>query len=237
MLLNAAKRADYDKLVAFVRSNDFQTKMSERTLRRPVNADAVMASSIPKRTLTELPFPGQASLISALLDNFLSDVRIPSSSRYVLDLSNPMHGECIDALKKAMLMRSSSAPIGSQRHARFQNREEVGIITFSTQPTRTVLVPMGSTPEHNSETRTAIAEFIRPLSANGNTAIYSAVEHALVELSRERRLENEKRYYTVVLMTDGINNRGLTHAGDAETLVTNGQFPRDKFSEKLAFRP
>jgi len=26
-------------------------------------------------------------------------------------------------------------------------------------------------------------------------------------------------------------------AGDAETLVTNGQFLQNKFSEKLAFRP
>jgi Ca-activated chloride channel family protein len=214
MLLNAQKRADYDKLVAYLRSKDFQTKMSARTLRRPVNPDAVMASSIPKRTLIELPFPGQAALISALIDNFLSDVRVPSSSRYVLDLSTSMRGERIDGLKQAMLMLASGSPsgsaTGSQRYARFQNREEVGIITFSTEPSRTVLFPMGSTAEQNSETRAAIAQFIQPLSANGNTAIYSAVQQALLELGRERRNENEKRYYTVVLMTDGMNNRGLT---------------------------
>jgi len=40
-----------------------------------------MSPCDPKRTLLELPFPGQASVIAALLDNFLSDVRIPSSSR------------------------------------------------------------------------------------------------------------------------------------------------------------
>src|SRR5262249_44170411 len=72
MLVNAAKRADYDKLVAYLRSTDFQTRMSTGTLRRPVNTDAVQASAIPKRTLIELPFPGQASLISALLDSFLA---------------------------------------------------------------------------------------------------------------------------------------------------------------------
>src|SRR5262249_54688346 len=75
MLLNAAKRPDYDRLVAFLRSKDFQTKMSAVTLRRPVNPDAPVASAIPKHTLVELPFPGQAALIDALLDNFLSDVR------------------------------------------------------------------------------------------------------------------------------------------------------------------
>ena len=223
MLLNAAKRADYDQLVAYLRSRDFQTKMSERTLRRPVNADAVMASSIPKRTLIELPFPGQASLIAALLDNFLSDVRIPSSSRYVLDLSSSMDGTRINSLKKAMLMLASGAPIGSQRYARFQNREEVGIITFSTRPAPTVLFPMGSTTQQNSETRTAITQFIQPLTAGGNTAIYSAIQQALLELGRERRDEREKRYYTVVLMTDGVNNRGLTHAEFVEWYNRKGE--------------
>jgi Ca-activated chloride channel family protein len=223
MLLNGAKRADYDKLIAYLRSRDFQTKMSERTLRRPVNADATVAASIPKRTLIELPFPGQASLIAALLDNFLSDVRIPGSSRYVLDLSTSMKGDRIDSLKKSMLMLASGAPIGSQRYARFQNREEVGIITFSSRPSRTVLFPMGSTVQQNSETRAAISQFIQPLSADGNTAIYSATQQALVELGRERRLATEKRYYTVVLMTDGVNNRGLNRAEFAEWYHNQGE--------------
>jgi len=212
MLLNAAKRPDYDKLVAYLRGKDFQTKMSAQTLRRPVNADAVVASAIPKRTLIELPFPGQASLIAALLDDFLSDVRIPSSSRYVLDLSGSMAGLRIEALKKSMLMLASNASIGSERYARFQNREEVGIITFSSKPAATVLFPMGSTAEQNAKTRAAITQFIQPLSAGGDTAIYSSVQQAMIQLSLERGHAKEKRYYTIVLMTDGENNNGLSQA-------------------------
>jgi Ca-activated chloride channel family protein len=212
MLLNGLRRPDYDKLVAYLRSTPFQTKMSALTLRRPVNADATVASSIPKRTLIELPFPGQASLISALLDNFLSDVRIPGSSRYVLDLSGSMQGNRIAGLKQSMLMLASSAMGGSERYARFQNREEVGIITFSTEPAHTVLFPMGSTPEQNAQTRAAITQFVNPLSAGGQTAIYSSIQQALVELAQERSREKEKRYYTVVLMTDGENNQGLSQS-------------------------
>lgn len=212
MLLNSAKRSDYDKLIALVRSTAFQTKMSARTLRRPVNADAQMANAIPKRSMVELPFPGQASLISALLDNFLSDVRIPGASRYVLDLSGSMRGDRIDGLKRAMLLLASSSSTGSERYARFQNREEVGIITFSTRPAPTVLFTMGSTPEQNARTRAEIAQFIQPLSAGGRTAIYSSVQQALLELAQERSRDKEKRYYTVVLMTDGDNNEGLTKA-------------------------
>ena len=184
MLLNGAKRADYDKLVAYLRGKDFQTKMSARTLRRPVNADAVMASAIPKRTLIELPFPGQASLINALLDSFLSDVRVPSASRYVLDLSGSMDGDRIASLKQAMLMLASNASTGAERYAKFQNREEVGMITFSSEPSPTVVFPMGSTPEENANARADITQFINPLTAHGATAIYSSVQRALNELGQ-----------------------------------------------------
>ena len=226
MLLNGARRADYDKLVAYLRSKDFQTRMSAQTLRRPVNADAVAAPSIPKRTLIELPFPGQASFIAALLDDFLSDVRIPGSSRYVLDLSGSMKGDRIASLKRSMLMLASDAPVGTGRYARFQNREEVGIITFSSEPSPTALFPMGSTPEENSKTRAAIVQFIEPLAADGATAIYTSTQRALTELGEERSRAKEKRYYTVVLMTDGENNRGLTQADFVAWYRTHGESVR-----------
>lgn len=223
MLLNAAKRGDYDKLVAYLRSKDFQTKMSAQTLRRPVNADAVMADSIPKRTLIELPFPGQAALIGALLDNFLAEVRIPGSSRYLLDLSSSMKGERIEALKRSMLMLASNPSLASERYARFQNREAVGIITFASDPAATVWFQMGSTPEQNARARARITQFVSGLSADGGTAIFSALQRALVELAQERIRAREKRYYTVVLMTDGENNRGLSKAEFVEWYRTRGQ--------------
>jgi Ca-activated chloride channel family protein len=213
MLLNGSKRTDYDKLVTYLRSKEFQTKMSALTLRRPVNPDALIAPAIPKRTLIELPFPGQPALIAALLDTFLSDVRVPGSSRYVLDLSGSMSGERIDSLKQAMLMLASDAPLASARYARFQNREEVGIIKFATEPAPTVLFPMGATPELNAQARAAVTQFVSPLEAGGETAIYSSVQQALIELSEERARAKEKRYYTVVLMTDGDNNHGLKRGG------------------------
>ena len=207
MLLAAEKRADYNKLVAYLRSKDFQTKMSALTLRRPVNPDATMAAAIPKRVLVELPFPGQAAQIDALLANFLSTLRTPGSARYVLDLSGSMAGERIASLKAAMEMLASEGT--AEPYARFQNREEVGVITFSSETSETKLFQMGSTPERNVETRREIASFVNPMRAGGGTAIYSSVRQALMELEAERTANTDKRYYTVVLMTDGENNRGM----------------------------
>jgi Ca-activated chloride channel family protein len=223
MLLNGAKRADYDKLVGYLRSKEFQAKMSAATLRRPVNADADAAPAIPKRTLIELPFPGQASLISSLLDTFLANVRIPGSSRYVLDLSGSMAGARINGLKEAMLLLASPSTNGAERYARFQNREEVGVITFSSEPSHTALFPMGSTLEQNAKARAAVAEFVNPMKAGGSTAIYSSVQLALMELSKERSQAKDKRYYTVVLMTDGENNRGLSKQQFEEWYRTEGE--------------
>jgi Ca-activated chloride channel homolog len=210
MLLNGTKRASYERLVAYVRDKDFQSKMSARTLRRPVNPDALPAATIPKSTLVELPFPGQAAVIEALLANFLSDVRNPGSSRYLLDVSGSMQGQRIDSLKQAMRMLASDASVASERYAKFQNREEVGVITFSDHASPTRLFQMGSTPEQNLRTRADITRFVDSLEAGGGTAIFSSLQQALLDLAHERRFNREQRYYTVVLMTDGQNNRGLS---------------------------
>jgi len=140
----------------------------------------------------------------------------------VLDLSGSMHGARIDALKKSIFMLASSAPIGSERYARFQNREEVGVITFSSKPSPTVVFQMGSTPEQNAEARAKINRFIEPMSAGGDTAIYTSTLQALVQLGLERGRAKEKRYYTVVLMTDGENNNGLSQAEFVEWYKTQG---------------
>lgn len=156
MLINAAKRPLYDKLVAYLRSKEFQSKMSAATLRRPVNPDATPAPALPQRTLVELPFPGQAAVIDALLENFLSEARLPASSRYVLDLSGSMSGNGIEALKTAMhTLAASDAGSLAARATRFQNRESVGLLTFSSQPYPTRLFTMGAAQraEHRSAGR------------------------------------------------------------------------------------
>ena len=87
MLLEDGRRAEYDRLVAYLRSTPFQSRMSAATLRRPINPDATSAAAIPQRTLIELPFPGSADVVDELLGNFLADTRVPATTRYVLDIS------------------------------------------------------------------------------------------------------------------------------------------------------
>ena len=212
MLLNGAKRAEYERLVAYLRSAAFQTRLSAATLRRPVNAESAPAPAIPKRTLIELPFPGQPQIINALLDAFLADVRVPSTSRYVLDLSGSMNEEGrIDQLKTAMDTLAGGDPgtLGN-RYARFQNRERIGLIPFSNEPMPTLAFDMGTTSAENEATLAAIKAAVAGMQPDGGTAIYDSVQRAMSELALEKRTGDAPRYYTIVLMTDGENTQGMS---------------------------
>jgi Ca-activated chloride channel family protein len=211
MLLNGDKRAEYDRLVAYLRSTAFQTTLSAVTLRRPVNAESQAAASIPKRTLIELPFPGQPQVINGLLDAFLADVRVPSTSRYVLDLSGSMDDEGrIGQLKAAMnTLAGGDAGSLSSRYARFQNRERVGVIPFNRQPMPTLMFDMGTTAAENAATLAAIKTAVDRMQPDGGTAIYDSVQRAMTELAAEKSVETTPRYYTIVLMTDGENTDGM----------------------------
>jgi Ca-activated chloride channel homolog len=210
MLLNSGKRAEYDRLVAYLRTAAFQTTLSAATLRRPVNAESRAAASIPKRTLIELPFPGQPQVINGLLDAFLADVRVPSTSRYVLDLSGSMDEDGrIGQLKEAMYtLAGGDTGSLSSRYARFQNRERIGVIPFNREPMTTLKFDMGTSAAENSATLGAIKAAVQGMQADGGTAIYDSVERAMTELAEEKRLDKTPRYYTIVLMTDGENTDG-----------------------------
>ncbi|MEQ1514689.1 MAG: VWA domain-containing protein [Lysobacteraceae bacterium] len=211
MLLNGGKRAEYDKLVAYLRSTAFQTTLSAATLRRPVNAEAQAAAAIPKRTLIELPFPGQPQVINGLLDAFLADVRVPATSRYVLDLSGSMDEDGrIDQLKAAMYtLAGSDAGSLSSRYARFQNRERIGVIPFNREPMTTLKFDMGTSAAENNATLGSIKAAVQGMQADGGTAIYDSVQRAMTELAEEKCLDKTPRYYTIVLMTDGENTDGM----------------------------
>ncbi len=211
MLLNGEKRAEYDRLVEYLRSSAFQATLSAATLRRPVNAEAQAAATIPKRTLIELPFPGQPQVINGLLDAFLADVRVPATSRYVLDLSGSMGEDGrIVQLKEAMYtLAGGDAGSLSSRYARFQNRERIGVIPFNREPMATLKFDMGTSAVENSATLMSIKAAVQGMQPDGGTAIYDSVQRAMTELAEEKRLENAPRYYTIVLMTDGENTDGM----------------------------
>ena len=208
MLLNRAKRSQYDRLIAFIRSPEFQRKMSDRTLRRPAVPGVTPNAQIPGGLLVELPFPTTRSVIDALLFSYLDVQRIPAHAFFVLDVSGSMDGARLDALQGALTGLTGLDSSLTGRFSRFQSREKITIVTFNSQiqPPRDFMVD-DTNPQGADMQR--IRDFVGSLKAGGNTAIYSALDSAYQLAAQAQRLEPD-RYYSIVLMTDGENNSGLS---------------------------
>jgi Ca-activated chloride channel homolog len=212
LLLNDAKRKAYDKLTAYLLSPEFQQKLMEKTLRRPVTPGVALDKRLPHRLLVELPFPSAVKTINAILFAYLNEARPPARAIFLLDVSGSMSEDNkLVALKSALRGLTGLDTSLTGRLSTFHKREQLTFIPFS----ETVH------PAANFEitgTRTTkgafpqIRAYVDGLAAGGGTAIYSALVDAYRQAAADQALD-PKRYYSIVLMTDGENNNGLKLQG------------------------
>ena len=209
MLINPAKREAYEKVVAYLRGKEFQQMMYETTLRRPVNPDVVV-NDAPAQALVELSFPAKLAVVDAILAAFDNHLRLPTDSSFVLDISGSMQGERIRDLKAAMQGLSGADASISGRFARFRNRERIVILPFNHVVESVESFDMGNQEKDNQATLAAMNMRIQKLRANGGTAIFSATRQAYTE-AVARKQTDPARFYSIVVMTDGINNDGINY--------------------------
>ena len=70
LLLDPAKRAAYDRVVDWLRSEPVQQRIMERTARRPIDPDVPRSPRLPAATGNALYFPDRPEVIDALLANY-----------------------------------------------------------------------------------------------------------------------------------------------------------------------
>ena len=100
LLLDANKRADYDKVVAWLKSPAIQERLMKETDRRPILPSIPLEARFGSQTLIELPFPGQRSVVDRILTSYLDEQRLPAHAYFVIDLSGSMQGERLNALDR-----------------------------------------------------------------------------------------------------------------------------------------
>lgn len=207
MLLNSAKRADYDKLLAFVRSAAFQKPMTQQTFRKPVAAEVAFDAKLYPSTLIELPFPARLAVIDAVLQAFDDQIRRPADSSFVLDISGSMRGERLAQMKTALLGLTGVDNTLSGRFARLREREKISLLAFddTVRPAQNFTLQA----QQREAAEQAIRGYINGLQAGGGTAIFSAAQIAY-QTALERRKADPGRFYSVVLLTDGESNQGLS---------------------------
>jgi Ca-activated chloride channel family protein len=174
-------RDRYQRLADYLRRDDVQRKIVERTNRRPVVAAAAPADRFVG-PLVELPFPVRLDTADALISSYLNTLRRAPRTLYVLDLSGSMQGDRIAKLKAAMTALTGADTSLSGKFSRFANREQVVLVPFSTRPHP---VQRYEVPAENPEAELArIRAAVQAMTTSGDTAIYDALVTAYEEARR-----------------------------------------------------
>lgn len=225
MLLNDARRADYQKVVDYLKGAEAQTWLARTTLRRPVNAEVARAQAdlFPRGTmLVELPFSPDRALAEGLVGAYLNEFRTPIASTFVLDTSGSMNA----GGRRAQLVQALQYIAGDDtsltgRIARLTSREKIWMLPFSDAPGNPTLFQLpagrpsarGVQVQADTAAKKAVLAEVRDYAENlhmkGSTALYDSVLLALQMMVEERK-KNPGYQYSVVAFTDGENNRGRT---------------------------
>jgi Ca-activated chloride channel family protein len=224
MLLQESRRADYLKVVAYLKGGEAQTWLARQTLRRPISAEVAgqVADLFPKAggTLVELAFSPDRQLSDGLIDAYLNEFRRPIASTFVIDTSGSMEGHGRRAqLVQAIHYISGDDSSLTGRLAKLTDRERVWMLPFSDRPRQMTYfeLPAGRTKargvqvQEDSEAKQKVLGDVRDyadrLSMSGGTALYDSVLVALEHMLAERK-KNPGYQYSVVAFTDGENNQG-----------------------------
>jgi Ca-activated chloride channel homolog len=206
VLLDRGQRDAYDRIVAWLRRPDIQTRIMQTTNRRPSLPEVKPDSRFPSQVLVELPFPGTIAVVNQLLSVYLDQARPPAHAIFVLDTSGSMDGARIDGLKAAMTSLTGADTSATGQFTRFRAREEITIILFNDhvydKRDFTVADVSASSPD-----LAAIRSYVSSFQAGGGTAIYDSVYTAYQVAAAGIRQE-PNRLYSIVLMTDGESNVG-----------------------------
>lgn len=225
MLLNADKRADYDKLVAQLKAPAFQGQPLQQAQLRPSSQEVQPSAALPATPVVELSFPNRLEVIDAVLSAYQSELRRPATSIFVLDVSGSMQGERLAQMQQALkILSGAQTTAASQRYAAFQARERVTLIHFSDRVSRPTQVQLSASNVQAG--RSEIGAYADGLVAHGGTAIYDALAQAQQQARAELRADPD-RFVSIVLLTDGANNTGRDY----------GQFEREQDAERKAGAP
>jgi Ca-activated chloride channel family protein len=221
MLMSEAKRSAYDRLVKALRSDAFQSGPLARAYLRPSNPNAARSAKLSGDVVAELTFPNRLEVIDAVLAAYQSDLRRPATSIYLLDVSGSMKGARLAQVKNALAILTGAEPASvTSRFVRFQRRERVLLIPFSNRPGEPAAFGFDD-PKSQAASYQALRDYADGLQAGGGTAIYSALATAY-GLARQELARDPDRVVTIVLLTDGENNHGLSYE-DFRTQVEGEQ--------------
>lgn len=208
LLLNDARRDEYTRLVGALKGAQFQNAPLQEAFLRPSSPDAKLAGALSTTPVAELSFPNRLEVIDEILAAYQSEWRSPSTSIFVLDVSGSMKGQRIEDMRQSLnVLAGAQSTTQTARFSRFQNRERVILITFSSKAAPPVLIEF--TEQDLQPVRQRVLDYSKALSIGGGTAIYTALKSASA-VARDERAKDPQRFVSIVLLTDGESNEGVS---------------------------
>ncbi|MFG2294411.1 substrate-binding domain-containing protein [Streptomyces sp. NPDC048603] len=205
MLLDPAKRDAYDRLASWLRSEPVQQKIMDRTMRRPVDPGITRLPGLSAPLGNALYFPDSQVVVDRLLADY-ADARSARPTRviFLLDFSRSMRGERIAGLRATMAGLSGADGTASGKFTRFHVGETVTVVRFG-----------GSVLDEQGVTYRGAADLdrLRAMVADDrfdtSTAVWSALDHTY-RTAAEALAKDPGQRVSIVLMTDGENNAGMS---------------------------
>ncbi|NUK49585.1 VWA domain-containing protein [Streptomyces lunaelactis] len=204
LLLDPAKRAAYDRLVEWLKSEPVQKKIMERTLRRPVDPGVPRIPRLRASVGNALYFPDKQEVVDRLLADY-GDPRRDAPARviFLLDFSGSMRGERIAKLRATFDGLSGADDSRSGKFVRFYKGESLTVMRFGGR----VLDERSLTYEGQRDLD-RLRGFVASDDFGAGTAIWSTLDHAYAKAADIVR-DRPEQAVSIVLMTDGENNAGM----------------------------
>jgi Ca-activated chloride channel family protein len=207
LLLNPARRTAYDKVTQWLRRDSVQRQIMRHTLRRPVNTTVTRDARLREAVGNALYYPDRPAVVETLLGDYGDpDRRTTSQVIFLLDFSGSMRGARMAALRAAFAGLSGADPSASGKFTRFHRGERLTIVRFGGRVLGEKSVTVTGPKDLN-----ALAGTVARGGYGDATALWSALDHGYRTAARERAADPD-RSVSLVLMTDGENNAGLTYA-------------------------
>lgn len=222
VLVNQNAKDSYQKLVDYLKSEKAQKWILDNTHRRSINNQVMKEQTIfPKTLLVEMPFSVDAKVSEELLLEYYKNFKKPTEYALVLDTSGSMAGDGREQnLKDAVRTLTVD---GTNVYARIQNQEKVWVEPFSSEPYDMKRFDLGNSDMQVNEGRNQINNYVQNLHMDGGTAIFTSIYDAMMQLAHDRDTEDKdgNYRYSIILLTDGESNQGMTEEQFVQALQAN----------------
>ena len=160
--------------------------------------------------LKDMKYPSK-KVITKAINLYIESLRKPTHVVFCLDISGSMYGDGINELIESMnyILDYEKA---SKDNLQFSNKDKITVITFNGD-VDTIY------PTKTGDKTNEVIDNINKLVVGGTTNIYDPSIEALKILSKDDSDEYTK---TVILMTDGVSNRG--YYSNLEKYYVNNKF-------------